>query len=307
MPKMNISKSIKIDASAEKIFSVISDFNKWRPWSPWLVTEPETQVTISADAKSYEWQGKRTGEGNMKILKEEATKSLDVDLNFIKPWKSQADVRFELTEEGGTTTVTWLMDSSLPFFLFFMKKMMVAMIGADYDRGLDMLKSYVETGSVPSTLGFLGNSSFEGCKYVGIERECSMDEMASNMQIDFEKLMEFRATNSDKISGDPFSIYHKWEFAKRRVSYTSGFPVSEFPADLSTDFITGEIPATQIRTVRHTGPYRFMGNAWATLYGMKQAKEFKHNKPIAPFEIYRNNPTEVLEGELITDVNFPVK
>ena len=116
MPKMHIAKSIVVDAPAEKVFNVISNFNEWQPWSPWLITEPEAKVTVSDDAKSYEWQGKRTGEGNMQVLNEEANKSLDIDLNFLKPWKSQTDVRFELEQDGDSTKVTWLMDSGIPFF-----------------------------------------------------------------------------------------------------------------------------------------------------------------------------------------------
>lgn len=32
--------------------------------------EPETELDVAADAKSYSWNGKRTGSGNMKILSE---------------------------------------------------------------------------------------------------------------------------------------------------------------------------------------------------------------------------------------------
>jgi hypothetical protein len=48
------------------------------------------------------------------------------------------------------------MDSKQPFFQFFLKGMMTSLIGMDYERGLRMLKDYVETGSVPSTLEFPG-------------------------------------------------------------------------------------------------------------------------------------------------------
>ena len=155
MPKMHISKSIHIDAPAEKIYSIISNYNDWQPWSPWLITEPEAKVTVKDDGKSYEWEGKRTGAGNMTILKAEENKILEMDLNFLKPWKSHADVFFYLKEENGGTKVEWGMDSSLPFFLFFMKKMMVAFVGADYERGLSMLKAYAEKGSVPTKLEFI--------------------------------------------------------------------------------------------------------------------------------------------------------
>jgi len=61
MPKTHVEKSITIAASAEKVKSIITDFNHWGHWSPWLILEPEAKVKISADGKTQEWEGKRTG------------------------------------------------------------------------------------------------------------------------------------------------------------------------------------------------------------------------------------------------------
>jgi len=154
MPKMQIEKSTVIDAPVEKVYNVLSDFNQWKPWSPWLITEPEAKVTVAEDAKSYEWEGKRTGAGKMAITDESTNHSINIDLNFFKPWKSKAKVRFRIEHEGEGTKVTWFMDSSLPFFMFWMTKMMTALIGMDYDRGLSMLKEYAETGAVSTKLDF---------------------------------------------------------------------------------------------------------------------------------------------------------
>lgn len=42
------------------------------------------------------------------------------------------------------------MDGKLPYFMFFMVKMMKNWIGMDYERGLAMLKEFIETGEVIS-------------------------------------------------------------------------------------------------------------------------------------------------------------
>jgi hypothetical protein len=44
MPKIHIGKLITIEASAEKVKSIITDFNHWKSWSPWLITEPEQKL-----------------------------------------------------------------------------------------------------------------------------------------------------------------------------------------------------------------------------------------------------------------------
>ena len=100
MPQIQVSRSIKIGAPVEKVFSVVSDFNQWTPWSPWLIMEPEATVNVAPDAQYYEWNGKRVGSGNMRITGQDANKSVDYDLTFLTPWKSTAKVRFELTADG---------------------------------------------------------------------------------------------------------------------------------------------------------------------------------------------------------------
>lgn len=306
MPKMNISRSTVIDAPAEKVFSVISNFNQWRPWSPWLITEPEAKVTVADDAKSYEWEGKRTGSGSMEILEERENEFLDMNLIFLKPWKSKAKVRWILKADGDKTHTTWEMDSSLPFFMFWMTKMMTGLISMDYDRGLSMLKEYIETGSVSSNLDFKGASDFPGCQYVGIKSSCGIDQMGEQMMSDFGKLKEYLDANSDLEPGMAFSIYHKWDPGKNRVDYTGGWAVTKKPENLPDGFVFSEIPATKIYTVSHIGAYQYLGNAWSTLYAMHRAKEFKPKKGIHPFEVYISDPQEVPENELITDINFAV-
>ena len=307
MAKMNIRKSILINAPVDKVYESVSDFHHWTAWSPWLIMEPEAKVKVSADGKYYSWEGDRVGSGNMMILAEAENKSVDYDLNFLKPWKSNAKVSFEMTAKDGGTEVAWLMDSKLPFFLFWMKKMMEAYVGMDYERGLAMLKDYVEDGEVHSSLNFKATSNFAGCSYIGVRTECTKETMGPAMKADFEKLEKFIAQHEDLVSGTAFSIYHKWDMVKNRIAYTSGLPVKSIPAGLPADFISGTIPTTKVYTISHTGPYAHLGNAWSTLYNMQQNKAFKLNKKVDPFEIYINNPADTPAEDLVTEVHFPIR
>ena len=307
MPKMHIDKSIEINAPSDKVFTTISDFHHWRPWSPWLVAEPEARVDIREDGKYYEWEGARTGAGNMTVLKESQNQSIDIDLTFLKPWKSTAKVYFKCEEQDGKTKVHWLMDSSLPFFMFWMKKSMTAFIGMDYERGLSMLKEYVETGKVRSQLNFKGYEDYPGCKFVGLKTETLLADLGPKMSADLQTLGEFFADKKDVVAGKPFSIYHKWDMVNRKASYTSGIPVIEIPNDLPAGMISGEIPKTKVYTLQHVGPYQHLGNAWSTINVMARNKEIKAVGGIHPFETYVNMPGEVADEELITEIHFAVK
>lgn len=307
MPKIHIDKSIFINKKPAEVYSKLNDFEHWKSWSPWLILEEEVKVTIAKDGKYYEWLGDITGSGNMTVLKEEKNKSIEYNLTFLKPWKSVADVAFLLKEEGEGTRVHWTMNSKLPFFLFWMKKMMIAYVGMDYDRGLNLLKDYVEDGKVHSKLDIKGYGSIEGYNYVGFKTECPLDQMGDRMRVDFEKLMPFmKVENSDKISGNAFSIYHEWDPIKNKVSYTAGVPISTPPNELLEGMITGTIPSSKCFSVVHNGPYRHAGNPWSALYSRQRAKKFKLNKRVHPMEVYMNSPKDTSENDLKTEVIFPI-
>jgi predicted transcriptional regulator YdeE/uncharacterized protein YndB with AHSA1/START domain len=306
MPSFTITKSITIDATPEKIYSIISDYHHWPAWSPWLITEPGVNVEVKTDGKQYSWQGKRTGSGEMKMIKENAPQRMDMVVNFLKPWKSTSPVWFELKQQGQATEVTWGMTGSLPFFMFFMTKTMTAYLRMDYERGLRMLKDYVETGAVPSKLDFKGIKEYAGNKYIGIKTTCTMDTLSTKMADDFGKLSAWAAQNSGQIAGLGFSIYHTCDVEKGKVVYTSAFPVKEIPGQLPAGFISGSIPAIKVNTIAHIGAYQHLGNAWTTQYMMQRGKEYKSRKGIDPFEVYVSMPGQVPNDQLVTEVHFPV-
>lgn len=306
MPAFHVEKSVEINASPDTVYKFISDFTNWHLWSPWLILEPEAKVDVKPGGKEYSWEGKRTGSGEMKILKEAPPQRLDMVVTFLKPWKSTSKVWLEVKPQGSGTLLTWYMDSSLPFFLFFLKKVMTAYIGMDYTRGLAMLKDYLETGSVPSKLTFKGTTSFPGCTYVGMRTSCTLETVGPKMKTDFDKLTDWVKSHTDTVDGIPFSIYHTWDMVKNKIVYTAAIPVKAIPGNLPADAITGKIPAVQVNTIMHTGLYKHLGNAWAAQYSMQQAKEFKWKKGVDPFETYVSMPGAVPDNELTTLVHFPV-
>lgn len=304
MPAFHVEKSVDIKSPPDVVYAFLSDFNNWPAWSPWLIIEPDAKVKVSAGGKQYTWEGKRTGSGEMKIQNENPPLRLDMLVTFFKPWKSTSAVWFELKPTTTGTLVSWCMDSSLPFFFFFMKKIMMAYIGMDYKRGLAMLKDQLETGSVPSALTFQGITNFSGCSYVGFRTSCSIDTMGERMKQDFDKLLNW-IKDTDLANNIPFSIYHKWDVVKNEVTYTSAFQVKSVPSTIPEGAITGSVPAVKVNSVIHTGSYKHLGNAWSAQYSMQQAKMFKWKKGVDPFEIYLTTFGSTAENEQVTEIQFP--
>lgn len=308
MPVMHISRAIDIAAPPESVYPLIHDFKKWPSWSPWLIAEPDCQLTYTEDGKGYSWKGAIVGAGEMERLTEEENRAIDCGLTFLEPWKSENRTAFQLEPAGeGGTRLTWTMDGKLPWFLFWMKGSMEAFIGSDYERGLAMLKDLAETGSVPSRLDFEGEQDSPGFAYVGISRVAAIDRIGEAMETDFKRLESWRKEQGLPEAEHAISIYHKWQPAKNRVGYTTAIAVAEPPAELPEGMAAGRLPACRVYAIRHTGAYRHLGNAWAAGMMHARAKQFAQDKKVHPFEAYLNDPEQVGEDACETLVQFPVK
>lgn len=306
MPKIHINRSIEIHSPASDIFEVLIDFKQWTDWSPWLILEKETSLEFAPEGNAYQWEGKKIGSGRMAITHKTLNAEIRYELQFLKPFKSRAKIMFSITDKGESCNVSWVMDSSLPFYMGWMKKPMIANMNADYDRGLLMLKDYIELGEVPSQTFDEGIVSFQGCHYVGITTECSIEEMASTMNSDFGDLMLWVDDEEIEVIGEPLTIYHKMDRIKNECAFTVAVPIDELPEEIPDPYHTGKIPPLKAHKLTHEGPYRHLGNVWALGQMMIRDKSIKTKKGFPPFETYLNDPQDTADELLETAVFFPV-
>ena len=307
MPKVHVSKSIFIDAPVERVYGIVRNFRQWPTWSPWLITEPDCAVTYADDGKQYAWDGTIVGAGEMEVVGEAPNEEIVYHLRFLRPFKSKADVAMRFAKRDQGTEVTWTLMSSLPFFLFFMRPMMTALIGMDYRRGLTMLKDYVETGSVPSRLEFPGEQAVASTPYIGIRRGCSIDDIGSVMAADSQRLQAWSEGEGQQRGGNPFCIYHRWDLIKGLTEYTFAVPLASALSEAPNGFTIGERPACRAFVVKHTGPYQHLGNAWSAGMFRARNKIFRQSRTVPPFEILENQRGEVPDAQLVTTVHFPLK
>lgn len=307
--KYSVSRSIKINKSAKGVYQVVKDFEQWKAWSPWLIMEKDADVVIKKNdqgLESYSWEGKLVGAGEMVMLGGVENQSINYDLSFLKPFKSKAKFSFLFTDHGTSCDVTWTMDSSLPFFLFFMKKKMEAWIGMDYDRGLRMLKDHCESGVIHSKLKDYGEVVSEGFHYLGIPRKCKVSDMEVDMTESFEALMnktqELEGVDTSKL----FSIYHNLDFVKGTCEYSACVKASESTKEIQ-DTVKSKLSAGKSLKVGHEGPYRHIGNAWSLAYTKVRTEKLKPQKKHSPLEFYLNNPHEVSEDKISSMIYIPIK
>jgi ribosome-associated toxin RatA of RatAB toxin-antitoxin module len=147
--KYEVEKSITINKSADVVYDKIANLNHYREWNPWAKMEPTAKVEITGTPKTlghkYHWTGKKIGEGFLQIRSFKENETLDIHLEFLKPWKSLANDCWAFKQEGNGTKVTWTNDGPLPFGMArLMGPMITKNLNKQFDEGLQNLKQLCE-------------------------------------------------------------------------------------------------------------------------------------------------------------------
>ncbi|MCB0421779.1 MAG: SRPBCC family protein [Bdellovibrionales bacterium] len=307
-----VEKSIQIDGSKDQIFKLLTNFDNWRKWSPWLCLEPECEVTVEnpphLTGHKQTWSGHRIGSGSLEIRAIDHADTFDCDLYFLKPWKSYSDVRFTCSSGSkGSVTVNWHMKGSLPIFVFFLKKMMQVYVGKDFERGLLMLKELCETGQVPTQSHLKGEADQDPLWYIGRNRTCKIEELGQNMQKDFEALQKSLDSNEIPQPNKYLSLYRKFDFASGICDYTAAYGYTHSLNNKTANYETGSLPGHKSLVVDHIGPYRYLSNAWSTVMSAQRALKKKVRKDLPMYEVYNNRPDSVEETQLSTEIHLPIR
>ena len=146
-----VTRSITIQAAPDKIYPLVSDFHRWKSWSPWENLDPNMVRTFSGPASGvgavYGWEGNdQVGAGRMEITAAAPASRVDIKLDFLKPFESHNTTVITLEPKGDATTVVWTMSGPSAFITKLMGVFvsMDKMVGPDFEKGLASLKSATE-------------------------------------------------------------------------------------------------------------------------------------------------------------------
>lgn len=150
MSTYSVTRSATIPAPASAIFPYVNSFQEWTKWSPWESVDNNLQRTYSgADSgvgAKYAWTGNRkAGAGTMEIIQSDEPGSINVRLEFTKPFKAVNPTSFTFTPDGSGTRVTWTMTGENTGFgkVFALFMNMDKMVGGDFEKGLASLAAAV--------------------------------------------------------------------------------------------------------------------------------------------------------------------
>lgn len=146
-----VSRSMTIKAPPEKLYAMVDSFPAWPQWSPYEKLDPAMKKTIggapSGVGATYAWEGNSSaGSGSMKIIRADAPRAIDIQLEFTKPMAGHDTASFTFTPKGDSTTVTWTVRGPNPYIakLFTVFVSMDGMLGGQMMDGLMAMQKVAE-------------------------------------------------------------------------------------------------------------------------------------------------------------------
>lgn len=147
-----VERRMRIAAPASRVYERVADLERWQSWSPWEDLDDALERTYEGPAggvgQRYAWSGNRqAGKGSMEITQVVEGERVAADLAFEKPFKSQSRMAFTFSSDGDATDVVWRLVGPKTVMVKVMGlfKSMDAMIGPDFEKGLDRLRAECES------------------------------------------------------------------------------------------------------------------------------------------------------------------
>ena len=304
MPSYEVRRSTSIKGSNQDVLVFLSDFKNWPSWSPWLILEPECPVTYRGTqgqlGASYEWDGHRIGAGSMMLSEKDADR-LDMELHFFRPFESRAHIYFEVIQGNDEAIVTWVMQGHLPWYLFFLSGMMKAWIGMDFDRGLRMLKSQLETGSVHSQPSVTGERHETGQFYIALKGRGAIEQLGELMQMHISKLSDYALQHNIQRNGCWFTLYESMDMHTTETEFFTCFPV-EKEFNVQPPLVCDYMQPFDAFVVQHKGAYSFLGNAWALAMSATRFEKIKTQRKPMGIERYLTEPGTTTDQDALTEI-----
>jgi uncharacterized protein YndB with AHSA1/START domain len=148
-PKFSVSRSVLVNAPAEKIFPHVANPRSWKEWSVWNRRDPTMKIDYSGPdsgvGATWAWQSASEGDGKMTFTATEPGRRVAFDLYF-PDFGTTSQGELLLAPDGTATRVTWRMNGDMgrnPLYHWFALAA-DSMVGKDFEAGLANLKAVAE-------------------------------------------------------------------------------------------------------------------------------------------------------------------
>lgn len=150
-PDLHVSRTVTMNCTPERAFEQVNNLRNMIAWNPFLKLDPEAKVSYEVSESGVgaicTWDGNsNVGAGKQTIIAIEPARSVQMSLEFYRPFPGTNAVEFQFAPRGSQTDVTWNMKGKLAFMprLVGLFCSMEKMCGDNFVKGLNDLKRKVE-------------------------------------------------------------------------------------------------------------------------------------------------------------------
>ncbi len=144
-----VSRSVQIEAPAERIYDYVVEPRKWKEWSAWARRDPQARIVYSGPpfgmGARWSWESRQEGSGSMEFTHVDPDRRIDYALAF-PAFNMRSTGAITLEPSGKGTRVTWTNagDTGGNPFKHYLAAAMDRMVGPDFEQGLANLKALAE-------------------------------------------------------------------------------------------------------------------------------------------------------------------
>ncbi len=145
----SVKRSVVIKADKEQVHELVGDLKQWPVWAPWTEIDPTIKTTYGEKTTGVgahqSWKGD-SGTGELTFTSADPDTGVLFDLSFEEgKYKSTGGLTYATAKEGGVE-VSWTMqgDAGMNLINRYMGLLMDRMVGKDFERGLEKLKTKAE-------------------------------------------------------------------------------------------------------------------------------------------------------------------
>ncbi|NVK72712.1 MAG: AraC family transcriptional regulator [Oceanospirillaceae bacterium] len=314
-------KNAVIDVPIGVISEELSDLNNWQSWLPWLMYEPDAEVSYeylnsgvhSVFPSCLSWQGDSIKKGYISLKASrpgahyfhtllEAPAFYPCDLHF----------NIDLTKQKNRTLITIQVIGQLPFLLRWRQR--VFALRADKDGELALLKmlSYLGKYNTQSdheyhepAFVWLDKTTLDNVDAVTRPFVVNHQPMSQKMDQGFHDLITELGPENPP-AGPSFAIYKKADINHHYFSGRLGIPVQNIvPCELCPERI---VLKGQYLHLRYVGCYQNLSLAWHVLYNFMRLHNLKPDRRHCGIEVFEVGPIQTSNSkDYITSVYLPIK
>lgn len=268
--ELKVERQIHIEAPAEIILDQLSHFENFEKWSPWSEVDPEMNTRIEGNdgepGAVYYWEGnKKAGKGSQELTSV-SNDRIEILLTFEEPYKSEANVYYDIVPDEYGTNVSWGFTSktSFPWNIMGLFMNMEEMIGKDYDKGLISLKTISENMAAEYAHSYnIIETEFPLTHYL-IQRETvSINELNEFFGNNYPLLYQMATTSELNVNGVVSAIYFDWDQEAGLTDVAAALPI-DVNGITETDDNIIEVSGKALH-VEYYGHYDEITNAYSAI------------------------------------------